>query len=68
MDVDLKLEAERYAGTGVIRAFFLDGGKETYVHTETITMNRQTDPHFKCTDIQAYIIVSIVTIVCAIRS
>jgi len=58
MDVNLTLESERFTGIGVVRAFFLIDGKETHVHTETVTMYRQTDPHFKCTDIQAYIIVS----------
>jgi hypothetical protein len=58
MDVDLTLESEKFTGTEIIRAFFLTGGKESHIHTETLTMNRQTDPRFKCTDVQAYIIVS----------
>jgi hypothetical protein len=58
MDVELTLESEKFTATGVIRAFFLNDGKESHVHVETLTMNRQTDPHFKCTDVQAYIIVS----------
>ena len=58
MDVELRLESEPNAGSGVVRAFFISSGNDSHVHSETLTMHRQTDPRFKCTNIQAYIIVS----------
>ena len=58
MDVDLTLESEKFAGTSVVRAFFLRNNKESNVYNETLTMNQQTDPQLKCTDVTAYLIVS----------
>jgi len=58
MDVDLTLESEKFTGTSVVRAFFLRDNKETHFHNETLTMNQQTDPQLKCTDVTAYLIVS----------
>jgi len=58
MDVDLTLEPEKFAGTSVVRAFFLRDNEETHVYNETLTMNQQTDPQLKCTDVTAYLIVS----------
>jgi len=58
MDVDLTLESERFAGTSVVRAFFLRDNRETHVYNETLTMNQPTDPQLKCTDVTAYLIVS----------
>jgi len=58
MDVDLSLEPEKLPGTSVVRAFFLRDNKETHVYNETLTMNQQTDPQLKCTDVTAYLIVS----------
>ena len=57
MDVDLTLESEKFTGTSVVRAFFLRDNKETHVYNETLTMNQQTDPQLKCTDVTAYLIV-----------
>ena len=57
MDVDLTLEAEKFAGTSVVRSFFMRDNEETHVYNETLTMNQQTDPHIQCTDVTAYLIV-----------
>jgi len=58
MDVDLTLESEKFTGTSVVRAFFLRDNRETHMYNETLTMNQQTDPQLKCTDVTAYLIVS----------
>ena len=58
MDVDLTLESEKFTGTSVVRAFFLRDDRESHVYNETLTMNQQTDPQLKCTDVTAYLIVS----------
>ena len=61
MDVDLTLESEKFTGTSVVRAFFLRDNRETDTYNETLTMNQQTDPQLKCTDVTAYLIVSSTT-------
>ena len=58
MDVDLTLESEKFSGTSVVRAFFLRDNRETHIYNETLTMNQQTNPQLKCTDVTAYLIVS----------
>jgi len=62
MDVDLTLESEKFSGTSqLVRAFFLRDNKESNMYNETLTMNQQTDPQLKCTDVTAYLIVSQIT-------
>ena len=56
--MDLTLESEKFSGSSVVRAFFLRDNKESNVYNETLTMNQQTDPQLKCTDVTAYLIVS----------
>lgn len=58
MDVDLTLESEKFSRSSVVRAFFLRDNKESNVYNETLTMNHQSDPQLKCTDVTAYLIVS----------
>jgi len=60
MDVDLTLESEKFSATSLARAFFLRNDRETHVYNETLTMNQQTDPQLKCTDVTAYLIVSLI--------